>query len=220
MNDQEFKRQKNKIWKEYEKGFGLISFNIRRLLENDIKATGKEDYLRELDRSIPDYLDDMASMFGNGHQAIKPTITPTNASGKERYPKPFEKRLYFVDFVAPLSFVTLITTRSLLGHNRINWKDKSAAWNKKHPSDPRTPVEMRKEFSRFIHQEDLMQEYFNRKTAELFSEFEAQKAELNKAFQEIKPQIIEAQKAITEVNKTLAQNMKILAWLNKNKKSS
>ena len=192
MNEQEFQRQKNEIWKKYEKEYnGLIPFKIRWLIENDIQITNNKEYLDYLDRSLPDILDDLNHMPKKYDQATK---TEPKISGKRTYQKPFEKRLYLVDFIFPLTKVNL-RERSFYPHKRIDWIQKCKEWNEKHPYDRRTNKTLRQEFYRVIRDDDLRQEYFRRKEEEILLSFLPLKEAIDKIHRRSEP----SKEAIDEI---------------------
>jgi hypothetical protein len=164
MNELEFNKQKKAIWANYEKELGRpIPREIRKIVESDITLTDHDEFLADLDADISGRLELIRYHLDKLDNASVAAVKPKN---KKTYPRPFEKRLHLVNFIATISLDNL-ERRSFTPHTRIKWKEKCQLWNKEHPHDCMTRSTLKRDFFRAIKQEDLVQEFFKRKEKEI-----------------------------------------------------
>lgn len=173
MNSKDFEKQKREIWARYEGELKITVPNrLRRYIENEVNEPDEDD-LEGLECSIPSYIRACtiyADWVRNSTQN-SPQNKLEDSNPKRVYRKPFEKRIYLVEFVVEkvLTFHNLIN-RSFTPHKRIGWKKLTEVWNKKHPYNIITPEWLRTEFYRIIRDASMQHEFFDRRDKE-FAEF-------------------------------------------------
>lgn len=162
-----FEQRKRSKWDKYQrKARVLIPSDARADLEDSITFIDEDQYLSDLENSIPLFLLDYMAK----HRRDIPRSSGSIQTANKRYQGPFEKRLYLVDFVARESkSITLnhIVNRSFTPHRRIKWKQVCDRWNQTHPYDTRTVPALKARYYQYTAQPDLQREYFDRQEREI-----------------------------------------------------
>lgn len=168
------KKQLHPVWREIEIEYGeSIPSGIRELVEEYVEPdlrdydSRNQESLKATMQLITD-LNMRAFKLGKYFASRKRVKRSTSKGSRGPYGRPFEKRLYLVEFVVD-GHLTIANRkgRSFALRKRINWKRVCAEWNEAHSHDPpMRPDELRMRYYNYIAHENIQREYFARKDAE------------------------------------------------------
>ncbi len=159
----EIEKALKRMWERRQKAFGeRIPEAFRNLAESFLFPGGIYELsnVKDLEGEVPGYLNFYTLGASNNTSRLPQPLTDT----KKKTPKLFERRFRLVEFVADrvLNMFNL-AYQKFSPHKRIKWRPLCDEWNKAHPYDPMVPVTLKGEYYHAIAEEDIKQEYFNKK---------------------------------------------------------
>lgn len=151
----DLEQQRQRAWARLKKEFGFcpVPEAIQRIDEFAGPIREEED-LPCYERIAAQYME--VTKLQSAATSFPKPKTPQNPS-KERYERPFQKRLHLVYFVIAWQ-IGPKTQRNKI-RKRINWKATCEAWNEAHPYDQKTPKVLKATFHRAIDDGDLQREF-------------------------------------------------------------
>lgn len=175
MRKEDFEKNKDYIWARWEKAQGMpLLPDFRKSFEADLEViAGEEDIaLKDLDGLLEDFFKRLALMDhfkpGARRDYFSPRKQPEGSKPTKRYQRPFEKRLYLVEFVMERHLMIANQGHKSVNYGlglrkRIDWKQMCADWNKAYPNDNRSPEVLKVRYYRAIAEEAIQRAYIERR---------------------------------------------------------
>ncbi len=162
----DFEKGREAMWARWEKAQGMpLSQEFRKSFEATVDVfDGEEDALIDLDGLIGEFFEHHAALM----KAPSFRKEPKGSTPTKRYQRPFEKRLYLVEFVMSCHLFTvdqIVANRgreSINWRKRIDWKQISIEWNEAHPNDNMSLEVLKLNYYRAIAEEDIQRQYIER----------------------------------------------------------
>jgi len=152
----ELDKKKNEIWNDLEKEYGFpLSQLFRDRVDSEI---GTHDNYDGDPLGLEGYLEDYLAIATNHVESAK--LASISFKGdkqvskpKRIYRKPFERRVYLVNFVLSSS------SHQGGGTWRHDWKRITAEWNESHPSDLMGDAVLKVEYYRAIRDVNILAQF-------------------------------------------------------------
>jgi hypothetical protein len=173
----ESRKQIDAVWRDTEKKHRVrVPPEFRRMVEKRYfgETHGWETELDDFEAAVSEFAQNELPVILQyvRQQAANPRSPALRERAQLRgrarlYPKPLERRLRIVDFVAQteVPFAYLLQRRLDTGGRRITWEPLSAEWSRTHPDDLLRREPLRVAYNRARREPYLREVYFDRKFA-------------------------------------------------------